>query len=284
MAQRFPHVALLGVSVSFVGTPGCLWVNFSTRHEETPTPGGIGKHRPSPPQALRQAQPPFESITVVTRATPSPDAFPPDIKIKVVGYSSKESISVALSGVNAIVSALPIRSASLQSDIIDAAVEAGVKFFIPSEYGLASTDKRINADFKNWLPKYEIAQKLAGLKQEGKIDYALVFTGLFLDWGMEGIFLDLKNKRVALWDDGNSPISLTTVASIGKAVVGVLQGKVDGTEVRIKDINLTHRRLYELAAQAVGGEWTVKSGTLLMGWLRQRRIFGMAGLIGRLRS
>lgn len=208
-------------------------------------------------QALREAQPPFESITALTRATPSPDTFPPDVKIKVVDYSSKDSVASALSGIDAVVSALPIRSVPLQNDIIDAAVEAGVKFFIPSEFGLASTNERINVDFQNWRTKNEIAQKLAGLKKEGKIDYALMFTGLFLDWGMEGIFLDLKNKRVALWDGGNSLVSLTTVASIGKAVVGVLEGKVDKTEVRIKDINLTQSQVYELASKAVGGEWTV---------------------------
>lgn len=60
-----------------------------------------------------------------------------------------------------------------------------MKFFIPSEFGLASTDDRINADCKNWRPKYEVA-----LKKEGKIDYALVFVGLFLDWGMERVLID----------------------------------------------------------------------------------------------
>lgn len=39
-----------------------------------------------------------------------------------------------------------------------------MKFFIPSEFGLASTDDRINTD--------------------------LVFVGLFLDWGMERVLID----------------------------------------------------------------------------------------------
>ncbi|KAK4442396.1 hypothetical protein QBC34DRAFT_444210 [Podospora aff. communis PSN243] len=231
MAQRYPSVALLGAT------------------------GNIGPHLL---QALREAQPPFKSITVLTRALPSPNTFPSGVTVKVVDYSSTESITDALAGVNAVVSALPIRSATLQNDVFDAAIEAGVKFFIPSEFGLASTDARINADFQNWKTKYDVAQRLEALKREGKIDgYALVFTGLFLDWGMEGIFLDLKNKRVNLWDEGNTPVSLTTVASIGKAVVGVLQGKVAKTEVRVKDINMSQRRLYELAEKVTSGEWTV---------------------------
>jgi hypothetical protein len=88
-----------------------------------------------------------------------------------------------------------------------------------------------------------------------------MFVGLWLDWGINGFVLDVKAKRVALWDGGERPISMTTTASIAKAVVGVLEGRVGGRrEVRVKDINISQKRLYELAAEVVGKDgWDVKT-------------------------
>jgi hypothetical protein len=154
---------------------------------------------------------------------------------------------------------VPTPAALFQKIIIDAALAAGVKMFIPSEYGLDSTGARINADFPSWRAKSAVSDYLAELKSQGKIDYALVMVGLFLDWGMEKIILDLRGKSIQLWDGGNTPISLTTVGEIAKAVVGVLEGRNGGkVELRVKNINISQWRLYELAASVVGKEgWTV---------------------------
>ncbi|AEO59570.1 hypothetical protein MYCTH_2128639 [Thermothelomyces thermophilus ATCC 42464] len=87
--------------------------------------------------------------------------------------------------------------------IVDAAVEAGVRFFVPSQFGLADT--------------HPLLQR-----------YFPIFVGLWRDWGVRGGFiLDLDRKRARL---------------IGKAVVGVLEGKAgEGkTEVRIKDVDRPH--------------------------------------------
>jgi hypothetical protein len=108
--------------------------------------------------------------------------------------------------------------------------------------------------------KWAVQDVLENYRQQGKIDYALLFVGLWLDWGMKGFVLDVKGRKVELWDGGERPVSMTTTTSIGKAVVGVLEGRVKGKEVRVKDINISQRRLYELAAEVVGQEgWNVKT-------------------------
>lgn len=168
-------------------------------------------------------------------------------------------LTAALAGIDAVVSAVPTPAALAQKPIIDAAVAAGVRMFIPSEYGLDSTGARINADFPSWRAKSAVAAYLADLKSQNKMDYALVMVGLFLDWGMEGIILDLRGKRVQLWDGGETAVSLTTVGEIAKAVVGVLEGRHgEKVELRVKNVNISQRRLYELATGVVGKEgWTV---------------------------
>lgn len=164
-----------------------------------------------------------------------------------------------MTGVEAVVSAIATRAVNTENAILDAAVSANVKFFIPSEFGLASNNPRLNRDFPIWSDKVQIQERLASLKSEGKMDYTLIFTGLFLDWGMDGFIIDVKNKKLELWDGGEHPISMTSMPSIAKAVVAVLQGKASGkTEVRVKDINISQKRLFELATQVVGKDgWKV---------------------------
>jgi hypothetical protein len=213
-------------------------------------------------KALREAQPAFQSITLLTRSAKSASAFQgPNIQIKEVDYSSRESLVAALTGVDAVVSAIGTKFVDDQMTIIDAAVEAGAKFFIPSEFGLANTHPLLQRDFSIFEDKNRIQAHLENYRQWGKIDYALIFVGLWLDWGIQGFILDVKNKKVGLWDGGERPISMTTMASIGKAVLGVLEGKAgDKREVRVKDINISQRRLYELAAEVVGKDgWEVKT-------------------------
>jgi hypothetical protein len=168
---------------------------------------------------------------------------------------------VALKGVDAVVSAIATQSVETQKAIIDAAVDAGIKFFIPSEFGLANTHPLLQRDIPIFGDKTAIQNHLERYRRLGKIDYVLIFVGLFLDWGMDGFVIDVKKKKIGFWDDGEHPISMTTMASIGKAVLGVLEGKVRGKrEVRVKDINISQKRLYELAVEVVGKDgWEVKT-------------------------
>lgn len=72
-------------------------------------------------------------ITVLTRESSSHD-FPSGVKVAKVDYRNVESLTAALKGQDALVSAVASVAASGQRVLIDAAVEAGVKRIIPSEY------------------------------------------------------------------------------------------------------------------------------------------------------
>jgi putative NADH-flavin reductase len=71
-------------------------------------------------------------ITVLTRES-STHKFPEEVKVVKVDYTNLESLTKALEGQDALVSAVATLAVPSQRMLIDAAVEAGVKRIIPSE-------------------------------------------------------------------------------------------------------------------------------------------------------
>ena len=61
--------------------------------------------------------------------------FEGDAKVVAVDYSNKESIKNALTGVDVVICTISFTVLDLQSGIAEAAKEAGVKVFVPSEFG-----------------------------------------------------------------------------------------------------------------------------------------------------
>ena len=94
-----------------------------------------------------------------------------------VDYSNKESVKEALTGVDVVISTVPHASLDVQPGIAEAAKEAGVKLFVPSEFGVPTegvTEGRFAA-------KAKIHEQLKAIG----IPYALFYTGPFADfmWG-----------------------------------------------------------------------------------------------------
>lgn len=59
----------------------------------------------------------------------------PNVEIRTATFDDPESLTEALKGVNIVVSALGVGGLSAQFPLIEAAKNAGVKKFVPSDYG-----------------------------------------------------------------------------------------------------------------------------------------------------
>lgn len=91
-----------------------------------------------------------------------------------VDYSDKESVRSALTGIDVVVSTIAQAALGLQEGIAEAAKEAGVKLFVPSEFGIpteGSTDG-------HFVEKAEIPGQLKAVG----MPYALFYTGAFADF------------------------------------------------------------------------------------------------------
>jgi uncharacterized protein YbjT (DUF2867 family) len=97
-----------------------------------------------------------------------------DAKVIEVDYSNDESIKHALTGVDVVISTVPIPALDAQAKIAAAAKEAGVKLFVPSEFG---GDPGGNTDGVLGVK----ANVLNQLKDLG-MPYAAFYTGPFADY------------------------------------------------------------------------------------------------------
>ncbi|KAH8903573.1 NAD(P)-binding protein [Coniochaeta sp. PMI_546] len=199
-------------------------------------------------------------VTVLTRKD-SKATFPDSVKVKQVDYSSKESLVSALQGQDAVVSALThLAIATSEALLIDAAVEAGVKRFIPSEFGSDTTNPKA-ATFPLYATKVASMKHLEeAAKANPNFTYTSVITGPLLGWIVSQAFMNPKDKTAKLYDGGNRVFSVVTRATIGKAVSAVLlhPDETKNRVVKVHDAAPTLKTLLATVQKAVGEDgWTV---------------------------
>lgn len=134
--------------------------------------------------------------------------------------------------------------------LFDAAVAAGVKRFLPSEFGSdLSNPKTASLPFFG----YKIAARKyieEKVKAGADITYTYVISAPFLDWGIEvGFLFDWKEGKPSIYDGGNVPFSTTSLSSVGLATVGVLSHYEEtiNRQVYVHDIVITQNQLLAIA-------------------------------------
>jgi uncharacterized protein YbjT (DUF2867 family) len=97
-----------------------------------------------------------------------------DAKVIQVDYYNEASIKYALTGVDVVISTLPIPALDVQEKIAAAAKQVDVKLFVPSDFGNVSEGATEGADGT----KANIQGQLKALG----MPYAAFYTGPFADY------------------------------------------------------------------------------------------------------
>lgn len=147
-----------------------------------------------------------------------------------------------------------------QNKLIDAAIAAGVKRFIPSEYGSNTPDKRAREIVPMFEAKFGTVNYLKS--KESEISWTSLVTGPFFDWGLRVGFLgfDGSSKTATIFDDGEAEFIATNLHQIGVATVKALE-HADLTKnqyVYIGGVQTTQNQVLAAAEKATGTKWTVK--------------------------
>ncbi|KAJ5197388.1 hypothetical protein N7449_007867 [Penicillium cf. viridicatum] len=198
---------------------------------------------------------PSINVTVFTRPGSSP-TVPSGVKIVEVNYDSVDDLTKNLNGQDAIVSTISPTPATAQTNLIHAAVAAGVKRFIPSEFG-SDLHNPLNRAAPVYAGKIEVQELLSSLATEGKITYTVVYNGMFLDWGLQfGIPVNVREKTAVLHDGGERLYTHNHPGGCGEGCCGCSESS-RGDEESGREVT-TIKELLALSQDIVGGEgWTI---------------------------
>lgn len=120
----------------------------------------------------------FEVSAAVRQSSSA--TYPESVTIHKTDYSKDGLVSI-FQGQDAVVSCIPRTQVADQKTVVDACVSAGVKRFLPSEYGGDTTLPDIEKRISFTAGKKEFGEYLVGKESQG-LTWTRVFTGPFFDW------------------------------------------------------------------------------------------------------
>jgi len=198
-------------------------------------------------------------ITVLTRPT-NTSTFPEGVTVIRTIFEEPE-LTKALEGQDAVVSAVGATGFHDQKVIVDAAIKAGVKRFIPSEL----SSNTLSAAVRQLVPVFEPKKAILDYLKE-KESTGLTWTGIavgaLFDWGLLSGFLgfDLANKKATIWDGGNKTFSLTNQSDVGKAIVGTLThfSETANKYLYVATVTTTQKDILASLESHSGQKWEVQ--------------------------
>ncbi|KAK0257736.1 hypothetical protein LTR91_006278 [Friedmanniomyces endolithicus] len=203
-------------------------------------------------------------VTVFTRAS-SNHSFPSNVHVANVDYEDVAGMTKALQGQDALISTIGFGGATLQMKLLDAAIAAGVKRFLPSEFGCDTHNPRVAA-IPLFRTKLDIDEYMDEKVKGTGTTYTCVYTNAFLDWGLvnNGLLLDLPGKKVQMIDGGNTPFTANSLDFIAKGTVAVLKhlNETANRAIRLNGAVVTLNQVLGYAKKYAGAEgWEVTGVT-----------------------
>lgn len=195
-------------------------------------------------------------VTILSR-TVRPENVPQGVAVKAVDYEDLESLKSALAGEDAVVSVLGAPALGAQQQkLADASVAAGVKRFIPSEFGLNTRKLEGDVLAKILGGKIKFVDDLTvKSEQNPNFTWTGVSTGMFFDF----LGFDPKSKTVSITDSGNEPFQTSTREFIGKAVAAILKHPKETANqyLTIASVQPTQNEILKILEEETGSKWTV---------------------------
>ncbi|KAL2678683.1 hypothetical protein Neosp_009434 [[Neocosmospora] mangrovei] len=182
-------------------------------------------------------------VTALTRASSS-SALPVDVEVKRVDFESQESIIEALRGQDAVISTIGTLALPAQLMLIDAAVSANVKRFIPSEFGVDTrlvTGTNVEPLLAGKIKVVEYLKEKA--QQHGLLRGAFGF--------------DVARRHVTIFDSGNALFSPSSYNLVGKAVAAILSKEEETKNhyLAISSFTTSQNQLLKMLEEQTGEEW-----------------------------
>ncbi|RUS17228.1 hypothetical protein BC937DRAFT_90245 [Endogone sp. FLAS-F59071] len=139
------------------------------------------------------------------------------VKIVISELSNQERLVKSMQGVDVVIDAISQSATKEHLKLLQVAITAGVKRFIPADLGATEEQE------KNWAENHEIKIMREAVMNSG-LEYTFLYSGAI----MEGVLgpltgIDITNGRAWLVGDGNARVALTRGRDIGKYFISSLR-------------------------------------------------------------
>ncbi|KAH8598248.1 hypothetical protein B0O99DRAFT_684292 [Bisporella sp. PMI_857] len=202
------------------------------------------------------------NVSVLARRE-SKNTYADTVKVFTSDYSDR-SLFEAFKGQDAVVSALGAAGIEQEIKLIDAATKAGVKRFIPSEFGCNTQNKNTT----DLIPIFGFkAKRIDYLKeQESKgLSWTAIEAGAGFDYGLQFglVGFNINTSEALIVDGGSLPFSTTNLSQIGNAVVAVLKkpAATSNQFIYIDSFTATQNEILEEFEKVTGKKWDVSVTT-----------------------
>lgn len=141
---------------------------------------------------------------------------------------------------------------SEQKNLVTAAVKAGVRRMIPSEYGNDTLNRKLY-DVPIYQPKIAIRESCEKYAAENpSFSWTTIQNASFLgpDWTLDFI-VDVKNRKADIKDGGDVLFCTTTYEDIAQAAIGIFThlDETANRPVRISSFNTTQNDIVDIAKE-----------------------------------
>jgi hypothetical protein len=199
-------------------------------------------------------------VVVLSRSA-SPDLpKSPLITVVQTDYSDPEPIIPHLQGVHTVIAALGSLSIAQQKPLVEAAYQAKVKRFIPSEFGCDTVAPRVAA-LPVYADKVAVRKRLVELAASNSdFTWTSIHNNAFMDSGLHnGFIASVPKHSINLYDEGTVPFSTTRLSTVAQAVVGILSHleETKNRPVYIHDLVTTQHEVMDLAKDIDGQPWSI---------------------------
>ncbi|ORX70540.1 NAD(P)-binding protein [Linderina pennispora] len=164
-------------------------------------------------------------VTLITRkesaeAATAKYADIPQFTVRGVDYSDSADLVKALAGHDLVLSLIGgVGLGTEQLALVNAASTAGVKYFVPSEFGSDITYPD-NRGLPIFSPKHAVRQAV----ENSGLTYIYVVTGFFADFFLNPFYnWDLEKSSVVVPGDGSAKASFILRTDVAKYTIGVLK-------------------------------------------------------------
>ncbi|KAG9502160.1 hypothetical protein J7337_004985 [Fusarium musae] len=206
-------------------------------------------------------------VTGLTRES-SNSTLPPGINTVKTDYS-EESLVEALRGHDAVVSMASGIAVGqifpLQKLLVDAAVKAGVKFFVPSEFGVDTANPEAPKAIPFVQDKIDTLDYIKA--KNGELSWIAIVSGAMFDWGLNipgfGGF-NIPARTATLYDGGDIAYEATNLDQAGRAIAKSLRNLeiTRNQHVYVNSFTVTQNDVLCALEKATGDKFQVSDGTV----------------------